>query len=107
MMRTDPALLEALARALRYQRLLDKGCYASISEMPADKRIEQGYLGRCCDWAGLSHERLLRMAFNTFRSGTPGRRRRPSPTPGGPRGEASCARLGEADCSLVRRPTFL
>ena len=28
--RADPALLKALARAFRYQRMLDEGCYASI-----------------------------------------------------------------------------
>jgi hypothetical protein len=31
--RADPALVKALARAFRYQRLLDEGRYASISEM--------------------------------------------------------------------------
>jgi hypothetical protein len=43
--RADPALVKALARAFRYQRLLDKGTYASISEMAAAERIERGYLG--------------------------------------------------------------
>jgi hypothetical protein len=43
--RTDPALVKALARAFRYQRLLDEGRYASISEMAAAERIERGYLG--------------------------------------------------------------
>ena len=42
----DPALVKALARALRYQRLLDEGRYASISEMAAAERIDRGYLGR-------------------------------------------------------------
>ena len=41
----DPALVKALARAFRYQRLLDEGRYASISEMAAAERIERGYLG--------------------------------------------------------------
>ncbi len=40
----DPTLVKALARAFRYQRLLDKGRYASISEMAAAERIERGYL---------------------------------------------------------------
>ena len=31
--KADPALLKALARAFRYQKLLDEGRYASISEM--------------------------------------------------------------------------
>ncbi len=43
--RADPAL-KALARAFRYQRLLDGGCYASISEMAKAEKIKQGYLGR-------------------------------------------------------------
>ena len=33
------------ARAFRYQRLIDEGRYASISEMAAAERIERGYLG--------------------------------------------------------------
>ena len=44
-MRADPALVKALARAFRYQRLLDEGRYASISKMAAAERIERGYLG--------------------------------------------------------------
>ncbi len=44
--RADPALVKALARAFRYQRLLDKGRYVSISEMAAAEKIERGYLGR-------------------------------------------------------------
>ena len=43
--RADPALVKALARAFRYQRLLNEGRYASISEMAAAERIERGYLG--------------------------------------------------------------
>lgn len=43
--RADPALVKALARAFRYQRLLDEGRFASISEMAAEERIERGYLG--------------------------------------------------------------
>lgn len=43
--RSDPALVKALARAFRYQRLLDEGRYASISEMAGGEKIERGYLG--------------------------------------------------------------
>jgi hypothetical protein len=43
--RADPTLVKALARAFRYQRLLDEGRYASISEMAAAEKIERGYLG--------------------------------------------------------------
>ncbi|TDH60826.1 hypothetical protein E2C06_20235 [Dankookia rubra] len=42
---SNPALVKALARAFRYQRLLDEGRYASISEMATAERIERGYLG--------------------------------------------------------------
>ena len=44
--RADPALVKALARAFRYQRLLDEGRYASISEMAAAERIELAGLSR-------------------------------------------------------------
>lgn len=43
--RADPALVKALARAFRYQRMLDHGRYASITEMAAAERLERGYLG--------------------------------------------------------------
>lgn len=43
--RADPALVKALARAFRYQRMLEEGRYASITEMAAAERIERGYLG--------------------------------------------------------------
>lgn len=41
----DPALVKALARAFRYQKLLEEGRYASITEMAAAEKIERGYLG--------------------------------------------------------------
>jgi hypothetical protein len=44
--RADPALVKALARAFRCQRMLDQGRYASITEMAEAERIERGYLGR-------------------------------------------------------------
>lgn len=40
--RADPAVVKALARAFRYQRLLDEGKYASITEMAAAEKIERG-----------------------------------------------------------------
>lgn len=43
--RADPALVKALARAFRYQRMLDEGRYTSITEMAAAEGIERGYLG--------------------------------------------------------------
>jgi hypothetical protein len=44
--RADPALVKALARAFRYQKLLDGGRYASLTDMAAGERIDRGYLGR-------------------------------------------------------------
>jgi hypothetical protein len=44
--RADPTLLKAFARAFRYQRMLDDGRYASISEMAAAEKLDRGYLGR-------------------------------------------------------------
>ena len=38
--RADPALVKALARAFRYQRLLDEGQYSSITEMAAAERLD-------------------------------------------------------------------
>ncbi|WPB83743.1 hypothetical protein [Sediminicoccus rosea] len=43
--RADPTLVKALARAFRYQRMLDEGRYASITEMAAAEKVERGYLG--------------------------------------------------------------
>lgn len=41
----DPASALGRAQAFRYQRLLDEGRYASISEMAVAERIERGYVG--------------------------------------------------------------
>ena len=42
----DPALVKAVARAHRWQRMLDSGRYASVSEMAIAEKIDRGYLGR-------------------------------------------------------------
>lgn len=44
--RANPALLKALARAFRWQRMLDDGQHASISDLATAEKIERGYLGR-------------------------------------------------------------
>jgi hypothetical protein len=44
--RADPTLLKALARAFRYQRMLDSGKYTTIAEMAAAEKLDRGYLGR-------------------------------------------------------------
>ena len=44
--RADPALVKALARASRWQRMLDDRRYGSISELARAEKIERGYLGQ-------------------------------------------------------------
>ena len=43
---TDRTLIKALARAWRWQRLLDGGVYGSIAEMADKERINRSYLSR-------------------------------------------------------------
>ncbi len=42
----DPALLKALARAHRYQRLLYERRYSSISELADAEKLDRGYVGQ-------------------------------------------------------------
>ena len=44
--RADPALVKALARAFRYQHMLDEGRYSSITEMAEAEMLDRGYMGR-------------------------------------------------------------
>ena len=44
--RADSALGKALARAFRWQRMLDDGRYGSVSELARAEKIERGYLGK-------------------------------------------------------------
>lgn len=43
---SDPMLMQALARAFQYQRMLDEGLYASITEMAEAEKLDRGYMGR-------------------------------------------------------------
>jgi len=43
---TDSTLIKALARAWRWQKLLDDGVYGSIAEMADKERINRSYLSR-------------------------------------------------------------
>ena len=47
----DGALLKALARAHRWQRMLDDGVYASVSEIGDAENISKSYV-RCSNRAG-------------------------------------------------------
>jgi hypothetical protein len=44
--RADPALVKALARAFRYQRMLDEGRYASLTELAAAEKVDRSFLGK-------------------------------------------------------------
>jgi hypothetical protein len=54
--RADPALVKALARAFRYQRLLDIGRYTSITELAEIENLDRGYLGSLLKLTLLSPE---------------------------------------------------
>jgi hypothetical protein len=41
----DPALLKALARAVRWKRMLDDGHYASVSEIARAEKLDRTYVG--------------------------------------------------------------
>src|SRR4051812_26828725 len=44
--RADPALVEALARAHRWKRLLESGRYNSLAELAAAEKIDRSFLGK-------------------------------------------------------------
>ena len=74
--RAHPVLVKALARAFRYQRMLDQERYVSISKMAAAERIERVYLDTLVmadaagarypeiypGWAGFSKRRIACVA---------------------------------------------
>jgi len=44
--RPDSALIKAIARAYRWQRLLEEGAYSSLREIAAAERISPSYISR-------------------------------------------------------------
>jgi hypothetical protein len=42
----DGALVKALARAWRWQRMLDEGCFASVRELAEAERVSLSYISR-------------------------------------------------------------
>ena len=44
--RVDSALIKALARAHRWQRMLDDGRYGSVSELAVAEKLDRSYLSR-------------------------------------------------------------
>ncbi len=43
--RIDNVLVKALARAFRWQKLLDDGTYSTIKEIAAKEKVDPGYVG--------------------------------------------------------------
>jgi hypothetical protein len=46
--RPDGTLVKALARAWRWQRMLDEGVYATVSELGDAENISKSYVSRIC-----------------------------------------------------------
>ena len=44
--RADPALVKALARAHRYQRMLDEGRHESLTDLAAAEKLDRSFLGK-------------------------------------------------------------
>ena len=44
--RVDNALVKALARAFRWQRMLESGQFANLTELAAAERVDRTYVGR-------------------------------------------------------------
>jgi Lhr-like helicase len=42
----DEALVKTVAQAFHFQRLLDEGCYATISDLAKAKRLDQSFVSR-------------------------------------------------------------
>jgi hypothetical protein len=59
--RIDNTLVKALARAHRWQRLLESGSYASIAELAAAEEINASYLARILRLTLLSPEVVERI----------------------------------------------
>ena len=67
--RADPALVKALARAFRYQKLLDEGRYASVTDMASAEQIDRGYLGRLLQLTLLAPDIVEAMLDGQVRTG--------------------------------------
>jgi hypothetical protein len=44
--RADPSLVKAMARAFRYQRMLDQGRHESLTELAAAEHLDRSFLGK-------------------------------------------------------------
>ena len=67
--RADLALVKALARAFRWQRMLDEGRYSSITEVAHAEGIERGYLGKMLQLTLLAPNVVEAMVEGRFSEG--------------------------------------
>ena len=65
----DGTLLKALARAWRWQRLLDKGVYASVSEIGDAENISKSYVSRILRLALLAPDVVEEILAGTTNQG--------------------------------------
>ena len=59
--RVDDALVKAIARAFRWQELLENGTYATIAEIAGAEKINETYVGRVLRLALLAPELIQRI----------------------------------------------
>jgi hypothetical protein len=72
--RIDSALVKAIARAHRWQRMLESGKCASITELAAAEKIDRSYLCRVLRLTLLAPEIVEAIRETDSRSGRPCRR---------------------------------
>jgi hypothetical protein len=65
----DVALLKALARAWRWQRMLDKGVYTSVSEIGHAENISKSYVSRILRLALLAPDIVDRILAGSTNQG--------------------------------------
>ena len=56
--RADTAVVKTLARAFRWQKLLDEGGYASITELARAEKIERGFPGKMLQMTPLAPDTI-------------------------------------------------
>jgi hypothetical protein len=64
--RIDNALVKALARAHRWQRLIDEGTYANLAEVATAERLSQAFVTRIARLALLAPELQIAILAGTL-----------------------------------------
>jgi hypothetical protein len=68
----DGTLIKALARAWRWQRVLENGEYRTLAELSAVERISRSYIGRVLRLTLLAPDIIERVMDGGRRRGSPG-----------------------------------